>query len=53
MDRLADWVSLLLIDGKFYPLFPFLFGLGFAFQMDRLPRGRSIPSRFTFAAFRS
>jgi uncharacterized protein len=35
LDRVADFFSLLLIDGKFFPLFSFLFGLGFAMQMDR------------------
>ena len=35
LDRVADWVSLLLIEGKFYPLFSFLFGLGYAIQLDR------------------
>jgi uncharacterized protein len=35
LDRVADWFSLLLIDGKFYPLFSFLFGLGFSIQMER------------------
>ena len=35
LDRVADCVSLLLIEGKFYPLFSFLFGLGYAIQMDR------------------
>jgi uncharacterized protein len=34
-DRVADWISLLLVDGKFYPLLSFLFGLGFSVQMDR------------------
>lgn len=35
VDRFADWISLFLIDGKFYPLFSFLFGLGFSVQVDR------------------
>jgi len=35
LDRVADWVSFLLIEGKFYPLFSFLFGLGYAIQLDR------------------
>jgi uncharacterized protein len=35
LDRVANWVSLLLIEGKFYPLFSFLFGLGYAIQLDR------------------
>ena len=35
VDKLADWISILLVEGKFYPLFSFLFGLGFSMQMDR------------------
>jgi len=35
LDRIADWISVLLVEGKFYPLFSFLFGLGFSIQMDR------------------
>ena len=35
MDKIADWISLLLIEGKFYPIFAFLFGLGFSMQMGR------------------
>lgn len=34
-DRLADWISIFLVEGKFYPLFSFLFGLGFSMQIDR------------------
>ncbi len=34
-DRTADWISIFLVEGKFYPLFSFLFGLGFSIQMDR------------------
>lgn len=34
-DRLADWIVIWLVEGKFYPLFSFLFGLGFSMQMDR------------------
>lgn len=34
-DRVADWISIFLVEGKFYPLFSFLFGLGFSIQMDR------------------
>lgn len=35
LDRVADWISIFLIEGKFYPLFSFLFGLGFSIQLDR------------------
>ncbi len=34
-DWLADWISVFLVEGKFYPIFSFLFGLGFSIQMDR------------------
>ncbi|NJK93394.1 MAG: DUF418 domain-containing protein [Blastochloris sp.] len=34
-DLEADWISIFLVEGKFYPLFCFLFGLGFSIQMDR------------------
>lgn len=34
-DRWADWITVFLVEGKFYPLFSFLFGLGFSIQMDR------------------
>ncbi len=40
MDWLADWISVFLVEGKFYPIFSLLFGLGFSIQMDRaLARG--------------
>ncbi|AKS41200.1 hypothetical protein WM2015_819 [Wenzhouxiangella marina] len=32
----ADFLNLAVIDGKFYTLFSFLFGLGFALQLQRL-----------------
>ncbi len=35
LDRLADWISVFLVEGKFYPLFSFLFGLGFSIQLER------------------
>ncbi len=35
VDKWADWLSVFMVEGKFYPLFAFLFGLGFAIQMDR------------------
>lgn len=34
-DRFADWLSLLFVEGKFYPLFSILFGYGFSMQMER------------------
>jgi uncharacterized protein len=34
-DRFADWISMILIEGKFYPLFSILFGMGVSMQMDR------------------
>ncbi len=34
-DWLADWISVFLVEGKFYPIFSLLFGLGFSIQMDR------------------
>ena len=34
-DRIADWLALLFVEGKFYPLFSILFGLGFSIQMER------------------
>jgi uncharacterized protein len=34
-DWWADWITVFLVEGKFYPLFSFLFGLGFSMQMDR------------------
>jgi len=35
VDRAADWLVRFLAEGKFYSLFSFLFGLGFALQMTR------------------
>ncbi len=34
-DRLADWGIRFFAEGKFYSLFSFLFGLGFALQIQR------------------
>lgn len=38
---LIDFLHLAVVDGKFYTLFAFLFGLGFALQLQRL-EGRGI-----------
>lgn len=35
LDTGLDWIVSLLAEGKFYPLFCFLFGLGAAIQMER------------------
>lgn len=35
LDAIADWSIGFLAEGKFYPLFAFLFGLGTAIQMER------------------
>lgn len=35
IDRVADWLVRFLAESKFYSLFSFLFGLGFAFQLTR------------------
>lgn len=35
VDRFADWTVRVLAEGKFYPLFSFLFGLGVEIQMER------------------
>ena len=35
VDRLAEWGIRFLAEGKFYSLFSFLFGLGFALQIQR------------------
>jgi uncharacterized protein len=34
-DAVVDWLIRFLAEGKFYPLFSFLFGLGAAIQMER------------------
>lgn len=35
VDKLADWISMIFIEGKFYPVFSMLFGMGVSMQMDR------------------
>lgn len=35
VDRAARWLVTFLAEGKFYPLFSFLFGYGFAVQLSR------------------
>lgn len=35
VDKLADWISVILVEGKFYPIFSILFGLGVSMQMER------------------
>src|SRR5688500_1977833 len=34
-DKIADWVVRFVAEGKFYPLFSFLFGWGMTVQMER------------------
>jgi len=38
IDKISYWFIRILIAGKFYTLFSFLFGLGFALQIDRLKK---------------
>jgi uncharacterized protein len=46
-DVVADWIVRFLAEGKFYPLFAFLFGLGAATQMERAEsRGADFTGRF-------
>jgi uncharacterized protein len=35
LDVVADWLARFLAEGKFYPLFSFLFGIGITIQMER------------------
>lgn len=37
-DKISYWIIRILIAGKFYTLFSFLFGLGFAIQIERLKK---------------
>ena len=47
VDRAAEWLIRFLAQGKFYSLFSFLFGLGFALQMVRAQaRGAAFGSFF-------
>ena len=43
LDRIAKPLIVFFVDGKFYTLFSFLFGLGFAIQLSRAAeRGRAV-----------
>lgn len=48
LDRLADGLIRFFAEGKFYSLFSFLFGLGFAFQLARAEE-RGTPVRHLYA----
>jgi len=46
-DAVVDWFVRFLAEGKFYPLFSFLFGLGAAIQMERADcRGAPFVGRY-------
>jgi len=46
-DAVVDWLIRFLAEGKFYPLFSFLFGLGAAIQMERADcRGAPFAGRY-------
>lgn len=34
-DRVAEWATRVFVEGSFYPVFAFLFGLGFALQLRK------------------
>lgn len=45
--KLAFWLEGVFVNGKFYPLFSFLFGLGFAVQLMRASeRGRKVTGTY-------
>lgn len=44
LDETLHWLTALLAQGKFYPLFSLLFGMGFALQMDRAV-ARGLPGK--------
>ncbi|MGQ0548961.1 MAG: DUF418 domain-containing protein [Armatimonadota bacterium] len=51
-DRLAAWLIQFLAEGKFYPLFSFLFGFGMAMQMARVEaRGARFTSLYARRLF--
>jgi uncharacterized protein len=46
-DAVVDWMIRFLAEGKFYPVFSFLFGLGAAIQMERADcRGAPFAGRY-------
>lgn len=44
LDGILHWLTAWLAQGKFYPLFSLLFGMGFAMQMDRAV-ARGLPGK--------
>ena len=47
LDRVAKQLVVFFVDSKFYTLFSFLFGLGFAIQLSRAAeRGRAIVATY-------
>ncbi len=48
VDWVVDWISVFLVEGKFYPLFALLFGLGFSIQLDRASsRGQNLSATYS------
>lgn len=45
-DAAAQFVTSALFEGKFFLLFSFVFGFGFAIQMARIARGAATPASF-------